>query len=72
MTPEGALRAKKLAKLLVENDVTVISGLAKGIDTVALTAAIENGGRVIAVIGTPIDRRERSCSPSEESFSCFL
>jgi DNA processing protein len=34
----------------------VVSGLAKGIDTAALTGAIEAGGRVIAVIGTPLDK----------------
>jgi DNA processing protein len=32
-----------------------MSGLAKGVDTEALTAAIEGGGKVAAVIGTPID-----------------
>ena len=51
---EGAARARKLAKLLVKDDYTVVSGLAKGIDTAALTAAIEAGGNTIAVIGTPI------------------
>jgi DNA processing protein len=36
--------------------VVVISGLAKGVDTEALTAAMEAGGSVVAVIGTPVDR----------------
>jgi len=53
-TDEGIARAKKVARLLVEDGYTVASGLAKGIDTAALTSAIENGGHVIAVIGTPI------------------
>lgn len=52
---EGAARARKLAKGLVERGVTVVSGLAAGIDTAALSSAISNGGAVIAVIGTPID-----------------
>jgi DNA processing protein len=55
-TPEGAARARRLARELVEAGVTVVSGLADGIDTAALTAAIEAGGRVAAVIGTPLDK----------------
>ncbi len=42
-------------KFLVDHHVTVVSGLAAGVDTVALTTAIELGGRVIAVIGTGLD-----------------
>src|SRR5207247_10097113 len=36
--------------------IVVVSGLARGVDTEALSAAIAAGGRVIAVIGTPIDK----------------
>jgi len=55
-TPEGGARAKKLARGLAENGFTIVSGLATGIDTYALSAAMEvKDGRVIAVIGTPID-----------------
>jgi DNA processing protein len=53
---EGAARARRLARELVEAHAVVVSGLAKGVDTEALTAGIDAGGRVIAVIGTPIDR----------------
>lgn len=53
---DGKRRAVKLARMLVQNDFTVMSGLAQGIDTVAHTAAIEAGGRTIAVIGTPLDQ----------------
>lgn len=52
---EGKLRTAKVTKLLVENGYTIVSGLATGVDTVALETAIKCGGRVIAVIGTPID-----------------
>lgn len=53
---EGAARARRLAKELALSDVTVVSGLAAGIDTHALTSAIRHGGRAAAVIGTPLDK----------------
>jgi DNA protecting protein DprA len=52
----GWRRASQLARDLVKAGVTVVSGLAKGVDTAALTSAISNGGRVAAVIGTPLDK----------------
>jgi DNA processing protein len=55
-SPEGAARSRRLARELVRDGVTVVSGLAKGIDVNAHTAAIEAGGRTIAIIGTPLDR----------------
>jgi DNA processing protein len=54
---EGAARARKLVRQLVKDDFTVVSGLAKGIDTAVHTTAIEEGGRTIAVIGTPLNLR---------------
>lgn len=48
--------AAGVAHGLVEHDVTVVSGLAEGIDTAAINAAIALGGRVVGVIGTGIDR----------------
>lgn len=53
---EGQLRAMRLARLLVDHGIIVVSGLAEGIDTAAHTAAIDRGGRTIAVIGTPVSR----------------
>jgi DNA processing protein len=44
--------ARELAKV----GIVVVSGLAKGVDTAALTAAMDAGGKVIAVIGTPLDK----------------
>lgn len=52
---EGVSRTRKLVKMLVENDFTIYSGLAEGIDAAAHTAAIRYGGRTVAVIGTPLD-----------------
>ena len=51
---EGKRRAAKLTQCLVRDGFTVVSGLAKGIDTIAHRNAIESGGRTIAVIGTPL------------------
>lgn len=53
---EGLLRAGRLAEKLTADGVTVISGLARGIDTAAHTATLDSGGRTIAVVGTGILR----------------
>jgi DNA processing protein len=47
---------KQFASALVEHDVTIISGLAYGIDTVAHSTAVKSGGKTIAVLGSGIDR----------------
>jgi len=52
----GAARARRLARELSAAGIVVVSGLAKGVDTEALTSAISAGGQVIAVIGTPTDK----------------
>lgn len=54
-TEEGKARARKLVRRLVEDNFTVVSGLARGIDTEVHRTAIEAGGRTIAVIGTPLN-----------------
>jgi DNA processing protein len=51
-TPEGIKRTQKLVKSLVEDNYSIVSGLADGIDTIAHKTAIECKGRTIAVIGT--------------------
>uniref|UniRef100_A4X0S0 SMF family protein n=1 Tax=Cereibacter sphaeroides (strain ATCC 17025 / ATH 2.4.3) TaxID=349102 RepID=A4X0S0_CERS5 len=52
----GEKRARALVRALVEQGITVVSGLAEGIDTVAHETAIEAGGRTIAVLGTPLSQ----------------
>jgi DNA processing protein len=54
-SPEGIKRAEIFTKALVNQNITVVSGLAEGIDTVAHQTAIKEGGKTIAVLGTPLD-----------------
>jgi DNA processing protein len=54
-SPEGLKRTNILVKKLVEDDFTIVSGLAQGIDSEAHKSAITFGGRTIAVIGTPLN-----------------
>ena len=56
VSQDGTRRAARLARELVAAGVVVTSGLAMGVDTVAMTAALDAGGRVVGVIGTPLDR----------------
>jgi DNA processing protein len=53
-SPEAVAETRELARSLIEMKFLIVSGLASGIDTAAHRAALEFGGRTIAVIGTPI------------------
>ncbi|MXY10007.1 MAG: DNA-processing protein DprA [Acidimicrobiaceae bacterium] len=52
---EGLNLAQAIAKGLVAQGYTVVSGLAKGIDAAVHAATLNAGGRTIAVFGTPIE-----------------
>ena len=56
VSPEGASRTRGLVKVLVERGITVVSGLAEGVDTAAHETALSEGGRTVAVLGTPLDK----------------
>ena len=52
----GIRRAQAFTEALVRHDVTVVGGLAEGVDTAAHETAISRGGKTIAVLGTPLNK----------------
>lgn len=56
VTKYGRQIAEEVAAGLAQNGVTVISGLARGIDAIAHQAALDVGGRTLAVLGSGVDR----------------
>ncbi len=54
-TGYGERTARTLTRTLVRAGVSVISGMARGIDAAAHRTAIEEGGNTVAVLGTGID-----------------
>ena len=56
ISPYGRQVTEELAAYLAGNGITVISGLARGVDAAAHTAALRAGGRTLAVLGCGVDR----------------
>lgn len=55
LTSYGRQMTKDLVAGLVRNNITVVSGLARGIDAIAHKTAVEMNGRTIAVLGSGLD-----------------
>ncbi len=60
-TPNGIAMARAIAGRFAQVGYTVVSGLARGIDTAAHGAALKCGGRTVAVVGNGLER----CYPPE-------
>ena len=54
-TNYGRIQTEKIVKELCEKGITIVSGLARGIDSSAHTAALKSGGKTVAVIGSGLD-----------------
>jgi len=54
-TPYGRWVTEKMSRDLVRHGVTIVSGLARGVDSVAHMGALSGGGRTIAVLGCGVD-----------------
>ena len=56
VTPYGRQITEELSAYLATNGITVISGLARGVDAIAHQTAVKAGGRTIGVLGSGVDK----------------
>jgi DNA processing protein len=75
-TPYGIDVTERLASELAARGVTIVSGLARGIDTAAHRSALAAGGRTLAVLGCGVDviypRENASLARAIESQGAIL
>ena len=55
-TVEGIALTARIVRAFCAQNVCIVSGLAAGIDAVAHRTALAEGGRTVAVLGTPLDQ----------------
>jgi DNA processing protein len=55
VTSYGRQVAEEVATMLAHNGVTIVSGLARGVDSIAHQAAVKAGGRTLSVLGNGVD-----------------
>jgi DNA processing protein len=56
VTPYGRQITEELSSYLAANGITVVSGLARGVDAIAHQTALKAGGRTIGVLGSGVDK----------------
>lgn len=56
VSPYGRQITEELASFLAANGMTVISGLARGVDSIAHQTALKAGGRTLGILGSGVDR----------------
>lgn len=56
VTPYGRQVTEEIASFLAANGITIVSGLARGVDAIAHQAALKAGGRTLAVLGSGVDK----------------
>ena len=56
VTPYGRQVTEEIASFLAANGMTVISGLARGVDAIAHRTALKAGGRTIGILGSGVDK----------------